>query len=516
MAKASTGRIAAGALAALALAVAGCGDRELYERYTAERMFWKAARDARLLQLGQRVVPDTEIESVSRGFQRIVERFPPAEWAPGEGSVTEDRRIVGRVVGEALFRRAELLASKENPQEAHAACEQLLRHYPRGELAVRGTYLAAHLLRGEERLPEAAALLASLWRNQPVVREDGRTAEEGVIEAPLYAARWYASAKDTASALRVLEESEGFLRGVIRDHPGTPAALFARSRLFTALASRGEWVPAIAALRDVVDDPLFIADDTDKLMGTSARMEIASIYALQLGRPEEGLRILDEQERLGLPPKAGPRILLMRGQLTALAGRREEALAILGRVIEEHALDVDACAQAYFVRGSIYEALNRWDNAIVEYRTLISKFPRTQLGLAAPLQIAARYQRVGDEEAGGAALARAIQDYRRVIDADPASNEALLAREYMATAYLAQEDWAQAATALGDLASESSGSPAGAQALWREAWIYEEKLQQAPEAEKRLEQLVSSYPGTPIAEEAEKWLNTLRARREGR
>lgn len=509
-------RKAAWALAVLALAAAGCGDRGLYERYTAERMFWKAARDARRLELGQRVVPDSEIDAVSAGFHRIVERFPPAEWASSEKDGSEDARIVSRVVGEALFRRAELLASKHKPEQARAACEELLRHYPNGELAVRATYLKAHLLRGEEKIPEAASLLAALSENQPVVKADGKTPEDGVIEAPLYAARWYAAAGDTAAAVRELEAAVGFYRGVLRQHPGSYTALFTRVRLFTALASRAHWEPAIATMQEVVEDPLFIREDTEGLMGVSGRMEIAGIYALQLGRPEEGLRVLRDMTERGVPPKAAARVKLMQGQLTAVAGRREEALEILGGVLDEHAHDVESCAQAYFVRGGIYESLGRWDNALVEYRTLISKFPRTRLGLAAPLQIAARYQRVGDEQAGGAALAHAIEDYRRVIEADPSSNEALLAREYMATVYLAQQNWAEAASALGDLASETTGSPAAAQAMWREAWIYDEKLDQSEEAEKRLEQLVSAYPDTPIAEEAQKWLNTLRARREGR
>jgi tetratricopeptide (TPR) repeat protein len=330
-----------------------------------------------------------------------------------------------------------------------------------------------------------------------------------VLEAPLVAARWYARAGNEADARRILGDAQVFYQRVLSEYPGTEAALFARIRLFAVLATRGEWREAIADMEAMFADPKFRAEDSGGRMAALGRLRIGEIYAEELQQPEEALRQVRLVLEGGAPAEILPGARIVEARILSLAGRPGEALTELDRVLKESPNDLDLCAQACYTRGAVYEASGDWERALSEYRNLIARYPRTGLGLAAPLEIAARYQRVGAREAGAAAIARAIEDYRRVIDLDPRAREALVARDYMATAYAAREDWDQAAAALGDIAQEAAGSLAGAEALWREAEIYRDKLDDLDEAEKRLREIMTSYPKTEVARRAEARLGEL-------
>ena len=59
------------------LAIAGCGSSELQDRYTAERMLWRAKREAQRLNLGQQVTQPADIDCAHTAYDAIVRRFPP-------------------------------------------------------------------------------------------------------------------------------------------------------------------------------------------------------------------------------------------------------------------------------------------------------------------------------------------------------------------------------------------------------------------------------------------------------
>ena len=87
--------------------------------------------------------------------------------------------------------------------------------------------------------------------------------------------------------------------------------------------------------------------------------------------------------------------------------RSEEALGYLDRLTTDYKSSPEVAAQGLLTRARILESRDRWGEALETYRSVPAQYPLTEQALLAPLEIAAHYDRVGDQAAAETALEQA-------------------------------------------------------------------------------------------------------------
>ena len=92
----------------------------------------------------------------------------------------------------------------------------------------------------------------------------------------------------------------------------------------------------------------------------------------------------------------------------------DKASPVLDDIMARYPSDEGAQSRAQFLRGLIYEKQDKWDRALEEYNLLMTKYPKTQLGLQIPFYIARYYHGKGQQELAKAAYSNAVPFYKKL------------------------------------------------------------------------------------------------------
>ncbi len=218
---------------------------------------------------------------------------------------------------------------------------------------------AAQALPRLERCADAAALRESEATPPPGQAEAVAAVQVRLSEAR--ALRYAGKAKDAlARTTEVLAEAEalGFAPQVAR----------ARLNYGHALVTAGEHEAAVPALMAAAAAKLAVRDDEGLLDGMLA---LSLVLGFHLGRDKEATPWLALSEgvvkRLGDPPRALARVLLMRATVDVAAQRYEEAEGRLLRstalVVEQLGADDPALSEHLNVLGSVYLRTGKYTEA---------------------------------------------------------------------------------------------------------------------------------------------------------
>jgi hypothetical protein len=156
------------------------------------------------------------------------------------------------------------------------------------------------------------------------------------------------------------------------------------------------------------------------------------------------------------------------------------------------------------------ENRGNWVEASLQYKSVYTNFPTSIQGLEAPLRIAAHYRSTGDKGAMRAAYESAAEHYREMASTIHSEMVQIVAEQYYVRALIEMESWEEAARRLLVLPRMYPQYHSFKENCLMAASIFENKLGDSERAAEILQQCVSSYPGTPLAEEAARQLRRIR------
>ncbi len=214
----------------------------------------------------------------------------------------------------------------------------------------------------------------------------------------------------------------------------------AHARALTNLARVFGWAGKTEEAHELALRALEVIDDTEAYHN-------AAMISLRMGRIVEAVEYYEQV--LKRSPDQAEALNDLGFALTRL-GRFEEAAAALRRSIE-----IEDSERARFNMGSLFEQLERYDDAIVEFNEALRINPaRGEYHLAA-----------GNVHAKRGEIDRALQQYTRALEKNGRLTKAYYGRVGI---YQLQHDWARAAT---DLRAMLALAPDSSKALVQLTWI---------------------------------------------
>ena len=474
----SPGSRLAVALLAL-LAVSGCGDSGLWDRWRAERAFWHAQREVERILVRPQVAKPADYARAEAGFRAIVDRFPASRWARADatGTTAEVALIAGRsaialarlaevqsrvpqaiaeyaraeeewgaipeIAAEAAVRRAAALSSAEDPA-AVEAWEHVARAFPAAD-PVTGAPRGDHL-QAVRQLTDAFEA-----RGRRAERDSLLTAEEAVGE------RWLAA------------------------HPGDPSGPSWIDAVVEARARRGDSDGALAfARRALAGEYHVVRSERER------RVIDLGERCLSIGRPDSALAYarwaVGEFDGMG-----ELRARDLEARAFRAAGERDSALAVYESIVNDFPRRLDAAVEARFQRAVLLEESGRWPLARTEYSALCAAAPTHPRALESWQRVIRHHRSAGEEDLARIETEHALQALDQLTSMQNDEAERLRTREARVAVLFAagrtrdgirdlQDLWSTggmsfAGAALGETAAREAEStlhdPALARSLWQ-------------------------------------------------
>jgi TolA-binding protein len=209
-----------------------------------------------------------------------------------------------------------------------------------------------------------------------------------------------------------------------------------------------------------------------------------------------------------------PGALLQIGINETGASRYAEAITAFQEVEARYATVPNMASQARFLSGTVFELQGNWDDAEQVFRSVTADFPRTSSGLLAPLQIAAHYERAGNDALYQSTLRSAAEEYNRIArdlaGHDRSAPIVLSALDHLADVYTRLGDWDQAVEILLTRAEEYPADRRSPFAYVQAAAIQEQQLGNLDGAVSILVRMTEKYPNLPLSLRAKEKIELMR------
>ncbi len=497
-------------LVALIGGLAGCGGRQLTERYRAEKMSWQVRTLEWAMSENPDIATDEMMVRVMSAHREIIDRFPPPEVIT-EGTAAEVVDIA-KITAASRLSLATMLMARATPEtvddsigEAIALLESVRDRYAFDrDLAIDAGLRLAGLrdMTGDWSggVDELGGLLDA-WA--PTAGGEGRLADVRILRIPLRRATTYAVRGMKDQAVRVFAEAHETYAAWSEAWRGSPTGEAALRMDAETYATEGRWGEAVA-----------IYEELDLLYGNDANrptiwLSLAEIHGARLDDEQTSREYYERVSGSYGETSAGASADVAIALLDIADGRHEAARARLTSVIERFGGEESIAATAKQYRAASYEIEGRWDSAVAEYSALAAEFPTTMYGLAAPLKIVEMYGEIGEQAAGATALEEAAQSYARVIRDYSGTPAEMAARNYMIETRLRQQAWGDAASLLSETAARFPETQAAVGMLMQAADIYMEKLGRPDLARELLRAVIEQYPEHDASGRAQEMLDTL-------
>ncbi|NNF06289.1 MAG: tetratricopeptide repeat protein [Candidatus Eisenbacteria bacterium] len=490
----------------LVVLLGGCYHSEFSGRYKAEEALWKANREFTRLSIKPKLVEPEQWEALANTYQELGEKYKatpvPSGDSPEALAAAEMRAIAAR----ALARSGNLRASMGDSTEAEAifrSIDQEFADIPNAQGT--GLLALAQLLQRQSRTPEAIQAYEKIINTiEPAPSAQG---VEGVVMfLPLRVARMKAG--NAQNKAPFYEDARAYYRNQIQNPKHAESAYEARSRLVDVASDLGDWNEALDQMR-VMEREVTTFEDPPEDPG-KIKFAMAEATRLGLGKIEEAAGILEELVAKYPESTFAARALLSLSKYEGSRENTETAINYLDRLREEYPKEDSFLAQGALYRARLLERTGDWAGALEAYRSLPVEHPLSEEALISHLEIASRYDRVGDATSRGRSLGEAEEAYRNFISRFPAEGLSYSAREKLARIYGAQKRWEEAISELESLAEALRGTPQGAAQLWAAAQLSERELKDTERAIKLYETAVTLYPNTQTGVKSAEALSRLK------
>ena len=185
------------------------------------------------------------------------------------------------------------------------------------------------------------------------------------------------------------------------------------------------------------------------------------------------------------------------GSLYALQKQYANARQAFGLAIQNYNQYRTLCQSARYAIAKTYEAEQQWDEAVKLYEEIADYYPLTQMGLEAPLYIAAGYTKHQETELAAKAYESAAHRYAKLIPDLPTPEAALTVKGYLVLAYQQIGEWDDAVTLLEEMESapQQVNRPLVLLSLGS---IYQAKRGDAAKAQALYTKLAEEFPDHPF------------------
>ena len=420
-------RVAAALLALIA--VSGCGDAGLWERWRAERAFWHAQREVERILVRPQVAKPSDYARAEAGFRAIVDGFPASRWArAGATGTTAEVAVIAGRSAIALARLAEVQSRVPQAIAGYARAEEEWAAIPdiALEAAVRRAAALSHV-----DDPAAPAAWEHVARAFPAAdpatgapRGDHLQAVRQLTDA--FEARGRLAARDS---LLTAEEAIG--ERWLAAHRGDPAGPSWIDAVVEARARRGDSDGALAFARRVLAGEFHVvrSERERRVLDLGER-------CLSLGRPDSALAYA----RWAASEFDGA------GQLHALdlearafraGGRRDSALAVYDRIVNDFPRRQDATVEARFQRAVLLEESGRWPLARAEYSALCAEAPTHPRSLESWQRVIRHHRSAGEEDLARIETEHALEALDQLVSMQNDEGERTRTREARVAVLLA-------------------------------------------------------------------------------
>ncbi len=493
---------AAGLLGGVLLA--GCGKTPLSERYLAERDFWRARAGERVAAL-RPSADDGGLLAAAAAYQKILARYP-VQAATGEPA---EEALLCRIRGAAAQAASRIYLRSGDRARAVAVLWNLREESQKDAdsgLRVYGD-LTAILAQGgaSDSLIQAYREITSAL---PPATSDGNPIPL-VVNAPVQMADALVSMGRRAEAEAALANSLAWYESTAAQHAGTALEVAVQVQKAEVLIRQGRNAEAESVLGRARALPAAAPFDAGILLS------MAIVREQKLEDPAGAIGLLRDLIRLHPDDRSAPQAALRIGMALAEAGRPDSAMVAFSRAEKDYGRDPAVAAQARFQGARVLAAEGRGADAVRQLRSITADFPRTEVGLRAPLEVAAWYEKEGNTAAAQATLREAAAEYERLIQdlaGDRAqSNVVLAAMDYLSAVRLRLEDWPDAVQALLKRADTFPSDGRSALALAEAAAVLETHLGDKAGAARTLETLLQRYPRFPASDKAREKIALLKS-----
>jgi len=399
--------IGTGVVLGLCLLTCGCGDRFLWERYRAERTFWRLGRTLERIERDPAGTSPESFARVSARLASLAARYPAAEWAP-RASHAGYGRDVALLAGRANLMIARLEELSGRKAQAAGSYERLLAAWKTvPEVALGAAVGRARALEASGQGLPAAEALMRVARDEPIADAGTGAPIAAVLEAPARGARLLREAGRGAEADSLLDAEAAEVAAEVRRAHGRPAAADFAVALADLRTARGQVDPALAALRTALGEPLSGPRRGSIILLLARRSldgghaDTALIYARWAARE--------------LPAPERSRAVMMMSEVWEAADQVDSALAGYEHYLEVAPAVSDSGALARFRRAELLERLGRWDQARTEFHGLAASQPTHPLGFESLLRVVRHHAARGEGELARIEGDRAIESLDRII-----------------------------------------------------------------------------------------------------
>jgi tetratricopeptide (TPR) repeat protein len=173
-----------------------------------------------------------------------------------------------------------------------------------------------------------------------------------------------------------------------------------------------------------------------------------------------------------------------------------------GRVLQNYNRHGDLALRARVAIAKSHEAEDHWKNAVEIYKEISEYHPWSQIGLEAPLYIAANYEKRKNSAEATTAYERAVRIYSRMIPDAPSPSLSMQVKGYLTLAYQRLNKWDDAIKLLEELAQAEGSGVNRPLVLLTLGSIYQAKLGNPEKADEVYQRLMQEFPEHPLGKVA--------------
>ena len=309
---------------------------------------------------------------------------------------------------------------------------------------------------------------------------------------------------DQGGANRWLKEAERVF-SYVSEHEKDPALL--RETKYNLLATylqQKSWSKGLEYVKEMKTqyrDP----QDVSSLLYIEAK-----IYEDGLGNPSQAMALyLSIADKYPQSRETSAAILAAAG-IRKATGRLDEAAKLYGKVIDGFKDRVPEVVEAEWQMAEIEELRGDPEAASLRYRSIYADYPETLQGFEAPLRIALNYREHGSVDAAEASYDKALAHYEKLVSSQRPMTTRIMAEQYIVRTLVEARRWSEACNRLLALCDRYPDYTPFRENYLRAASIYETELGDGEGAIRTLETCVAKYPGTDIAQAADRELARLK------
>jgi TolA-binding protein len=194
------------------------------------------------------------------------------------------------------------------------------------------------------------------------------------------------------------------------------------------------------------------------------------------------------------------------GRIYLVTGLYDEARKQFNSISAKYAKSATIVSESIFSIGSSYQLQKNTDDAVAQYKTIISRFPLSPRGLQMPIYIAQYYASLHDPVKMQESYKEAINQYQSLAQKDMKSALALRSYTLIAECYAGLKDWQKSIGALETIVTNFKDRASMDGVLLNIAVIYRRELRDQEKAKAVLMRLIKEYPDSRYAKAAQELL----------